>query len=722
MAEGWKWGAVRDEERKEHPLLIPYKELPESEKELDRNAALETIKMAFSFGLLRPEFEAKIASSDTSLAEMDPSERHRRIVAQIKKPKLTAAELRQLWEARLPIVWFRGVEIYRRSVDAALKLGEAFLAFDIAEEGLAVFKQDLRLMQLQALALARTGATKRANEMLDQLRLSGHNDEETLGILARTHKDFWLLSTDSRDKAIHLKAAYELYTEAYRRHHGYYSGINAAALGLICGDGDKANQLAGEVAQVCQSSLRDLSPDSDEYYWLMATLAESDLIRGDIAAAQEHYTKAGNVAQSWVILNRTRDQARLLLEKLGEPSNRLDHCFHLPRIVVCAGHMFDRLTRQQPRFPHALEGRVRLEVETRLNQFNALVGFSSLACGADMIFAEAILDRGGEINIVLPFGKEDFKLASVDFIPGTDYGERFERILNNAATVTVLDEMGAPSDAAAYEYCNQVLMGLALLKGHFLGLDVIRFSVWDGLQGAGRGGTEHFVRFWNERDTSVEVVPLDTLVREGSRKSPLPESAVSESQPFSGAMDPLSIEVSPQEIKAMLFADIKGYTKLSEDRIPAFVQHFLGSVAMLMDSMKKPPIVRNTWGDAIHCVFDHVSDAGIFALNLRDFVSATNWAQKGLPNDMNIRIALHAGPAFPVFDPVLRRITFMGSHVNRTARIEPVVEEGQICASQACAALSAADGVKEFVCDYVGQKRLAKKYGSIPVFLVRRRA
>jgi class 3 adenylate cyclase len=104
---------------------------------------------------------------------------------------------------------------------------------------------------------------------------------------------------------------------------------------------------------------------------------------------------------------------------------------------------------------------------------------------------------------------------------------------------------------------------------------------------------------------------------------------------------------------------------------------------------------------------------------MRDLVRGTNWNQYGLPNELNIRIALHAGPVYACFDPVLGKKTYNGSHVNRTARIEPVAEEGQIYASQAFAALATAEGVAEFVCDYVGTKQLAKKYGAIPVFLVR---
>lgn len=44
VADGWTWGAERDDTRKKHPCLVPYADLPESEKAYDRNAAMETLK------------------------------------------------------------------------------------------------------------------------------------------------------------------------------------------------------------------------------------------------------------------------------------------------------------------------------------------------------------------------------------------------------------------------------------------------------------------------------------------------------------------------------------------------------------------------------------------------------------------------------------------------------------------------------------------------------
>ena len=50
MADGWQYGAQRDDAAKLHPDLLPYADLPESEKEYDRLTAMETIKAILALG------------------------------------------------------------------------------------------------------------------------------------------------------------------------------------------------------------------------------------------------------------------------------------------------------------------------------------------------------------------------------------------------------------------------------------------------------------------------------------------------------------------------------------------------------------------------------------------------------------------------------------------------------------------------------------------------
>jgi hypothetical protein len=50
IAEGWTFGDELDEIKKKHPCLIPYEELPDSEKEYDRATSLESLKVILSLG------------------------------------------------------------------------------------------------------------------------------------------------------------------------------------------------------------------------------------------------------------------------------------------------------------------------------------------------------------------------------------------------------------------------------------------------------------------------------------------------------------------------------------------------------------------------------------------------------------------------------------------------------------------------------------------------
>ena len=64
---------------------------------------------------------------------------------------------------------------------------------------------------------------------------------------------------------------------------------------------------------------------------------------------------------------------------------------------------------------------------------------------------------------------------------------------------------------------------------------------------------------------------------------------------------------------------------------------------------------------------------------------------------------------------------YTGMHVSRAARIEPITPPGHVYASRSFAALAAAQGARDFVCEYVGQTPLAKGYGTFPTYHIRRR-
>ena len=50
IRQGWTYGKQRNDELKTHPCLVPYEELPDSEKEYDRNTSIETLKLIMKLG------------------------------------------------------------------------------------------------------------------------------------------------------------------------------------------------------------------------------------------------------------------------------------------------------------------------------------------------------------------------------------------------------------------------------------------------------------------------------------------------------------------------------------------------------------------------------------------------------------------------------------------------------------------------------------------------
>ena len=50
IQQGWTYGEQRNDDLKTHPCLVPYEELPECEKEYDRNTSVETLKLIMKLG------------------------------------------------------------------------------------------------------------------------------------------------------------------------------------------------------------------------------------------------------------------------------------------------------------------------------------------------------------------------------------------------------------------------------------------------------------------------------------------------------------------------------------------------------------------------------------------------------------------------------------------------------------------------------------------------
>jgi class 3 adenylate cyclase len=445
-------------------------------------------------------------------------------------------------------------------------------------------------------------------------------------------------------------------------------------------------------------------------YWLLATVAEAALVRGDVDEAEEWYARARAVAgDRFADVATTRRQARLLLEHQRHDPARLDACLTLPRVVTFAGHMIDRAGRPTPRFPPSLETAVRDAIVAELRRLDAGFGYASAACGGDILFLEAMLARDAEVHVVLPYVASEFRAHSVDLRNG--WGARFDAALKQAASVVTATEQRSPGAAATYDYANMLLEGLAAIRARQLGTPISLLALWDGRPGDGLGGTETIVRRWQALGRDVRVIDLGALLNAAGSivvKSAAPPA------PVTPAAD------GDKHVVAMLFADAVGFSRLTEEEVPRFVSEFLGAIGELLAVTPDRPVLRNTWGDGLYFVFKDVARAGRFALALRDVVEGIHWPDRGLPGHLGLRIALHAGPVFQCVDPVTQQPNYIGSHVSRAARMEPITPPGQVYASQSFVAIAAAYGVSDFEWDYVGRVPLAKDYGTAPMYHLRR--
>ena len=265
------------------------------------------------------------------------------------------------------------------------------------------------------------------------------------------------------------------------------------------------------------------------------------------------------------------------------------------------------------------------------------------------------------------------------------------------------------------------MLGLAIIRAEQLGTKLIPVAVWDGTPGDGGGGTASNVDLWKKLGYRVELIDLNRLLQ--SECPELTTKGATAALPPKPE-GPESSTEAPPKVVSIMFADAKGFSKLTEDQTPLFVRHFLEMVGEMAGTFRQsghqPPIMMNTWGDGLFFIFENVTDAAEFGLGLCDRVRSTDWGKLGLP-DLGVRIGLHAGPAYPFTDPVTQRPNFFGTHISQAARIEPITPPNQVYASQPFAALAAVERKKAFNCEYVGQTPLAKGYGTFPTYVVRRR-
>ena len=613
-------------------------------------------------------------------------------------------------QIELPRTPERDLQQVREDIETLLKQGEPIFAYDLARRARPDFPEDVPLRQLQALSLIRTGAPGEALTVLTQLLREGHRDQGTLAPLARAYRDYGERTTDPGKLRKCFLRAFQLYDEAYRSSRGVWSGIHAAWLAMALGFADTASGLATQVELGAQDLLQRARADGTDPFWYLAILGISAMLQSRFSEGFGYCQKMAEIGRGRIgDVAEVRYLNQSILELLHQDVTTLESVLPTPKVLVFAGHMIDFQDRKTPRFPPSLAETVARIIRERLSSLHVAAGFASAACGAPILFHEAVQAIGGESHVVLPYGRDEFLADSVAIREDMDWTSRFDHVLEKARRVVLASPQRLDEGSVVFSYANQLLLGLGLIRAHQLRCELKTLVVWDGRPSEAAGSISRILAQWKELGHSPEIIDLREL-ESGIINNPKHRRRA---RSVSALRDGLK-----SRVMVMLFADVVHFSQLEERQVPSFVSHFLGAIGALETELKVRPAIKNTWGDGLFMVFRKAQDAICFSRALVERVGHTDWASLGLPSDLNLRVALHTGPVYVGRDPVTRRRSCFGTHVNNAARIEPITPPGKIYVSQAFAALAAAMDLKDCPCEYVGEMPLAKNFGRFPMYVL----
>jgi len=653
-------------------------------------------------------------------------------------------------DALLQIRWLDRdtLPLARRFTERALEKEEFLLVCDAAREALTLWpvantdgRTDLVWVRMHyARALTRLGFTGEARNVLEPCAADAFRP-----VLSRSLKVDILLQLGNimREEAQQASArsgwrhaaeeALLFYERALQIDPARLDALAlaAAAAFVVSEPNSPSRQGAADRARIILAKTSESQDrDGPRFRWTLFQ-AVAHIVLGDPERAAAAF--AGLQAMEDSTFTRLADArfwSRALAEGLGLDSDYFKPAFPPLQLIVFAGHVPDIPGREGVFPPEAVEAVCDL-LKAKLEEAHATVALVSATAGADLLFIEAMLARKGDVHLVLPWSKEEFRRTSVSqFEPAGQqpiWGPLFDRALDQAATVRELGQAYKPSTDLGLLYMLEVVAGMAFHSARMWRLDVLPMALWNRLPGRGVSGPESFVELWSQRlghRPAILDMPAPQLPQASAHERLLPS---------------LSCErpILQQQVKSMFFADIVGYSKLREDVIPEFVGVFMQRVSRLVASSPHAPRTINTWGDAIYAVFDFAYDAGCFAIELIQMIldGEKDWLAQGLSWDeeagggddsrkhpLSIRIGLHTGPVFLHYDPVVRELGYTGVHVSRAARIEPVARPGEIYASEEFAAFAeleteigrrrpaTAGASTGFACEYAGSMQLAKHY------------
>ena len=614
----------------------------------------------------------------------------------------------------------------RQRIAKHLEQGAPWDACDAFREAIHAQPADAEILYWGALAHARSGAVHEAHALLDRAQAAGPSTfrlSEIRSLRGRLWKDAYHRAPRNPEAATLLQRARDEYLAAYALERDTFPGINAATLSLLLGDRGQAEMLAREVAT------RLAAQPVPRNFWDLATAGESQLLLGQYEQARDSYAAAYQATKGDTGSVATmRRQIHLLARVLPEAAE-VAQVLPVPDVIAFAGHMIDAPSRAVPRFPPGLVPEVETAVRERFAAFHHPIVYASAACGADLIFIQAALDRGAEVNVVLPFDRQDFVRTSVA-VGGDGWVERFDAALARATRVIMATEENHLGDDVLFDHASMLLEGFTCLRAAQLETAPSLLCLIDAASDGRVGGTHATCERWRGNIGEPQIIDLSELRR---ARTPVPKTgasngrAVRKERTNTVSLSKVSIQAPagtrrPQRtLKTLLFADFAGFSRVHDELAPLFQESFFKIAADEIEASSVKPRMSSTWGDALYVVFDTPDQGTDFALGFLDRMRAADWASLGLPDSSQIRIALHAGPVFCGFDPIMHRDNYYGSSVNKAARIEPVTPPGMVYASEAFAASLAATGQTAYSLEYVGRLALAKGYGESRIYRIERR-
>ncbi len=597
-------------------------------------------------------------------------------------------------------------------IQSLLETKQPFLAFDLSKEATRLHPNDESLALASVLALMHGHSLRAAHAALEDYPESV---DASLSVPAReVLAEILRLDWSKRQARDTLTRARSLYSDLFHLTRHYAHGMQASLLSLHLDDRAGANTLAAELYDMCTGD--NTLPDPDPFRVNLHTGHAALLMQRPDEALFAYQRAISFIGQDYHPVIAALESFRDFSAAGVNVPDQVFELFEPPRIVVFGGQPIDPPGLDEPVFPPDKEAAVRAAIAEQLADIDARIGYSSAACGSDILFLEALLERGGEAHILLPCSLDDFIAARVVYA-GEGWVERLQKVLEQAATVTYATEEHYLGHRTLLRYANHMIAGSGWLRGQLINSKPHLLAVWDYRAANLPGSSSDFIDQWPDM-TRLHLIDLDELPGKPDSQAPIPSMPAFNTPPN-----------KERVIRTMLFADVVGYSKMGEEYLQQWLD-LLHHIREMCDALEVQPDLVEAWGDAFYIVLPNARALIKFAFTLRRAFTALDHTRFGLPRQLNIRIGLHAGPVFRDIHPMSGRVVFMGRQVNRAARIEPITMPGEVYASQELVALLTAEenaarheqsfaGVSYepwFKCEYLGVIDMPKKHGQQPVY------